>query len=106
VYNSLQAVYAADVLALDLADSMQTAFVGQSLADVDRATVLAFLASKMQIYRQLKLIASSDDAPLGYKNEDVKINGPIVDVKVEIKLATTIFFIPISLEISQVQQSA
>jgi hypothetical protein len=106
VYNSLQAVYAADVLALDLADSFQTAFVGQSLADVDRATALAFLANKMQIYRQLKLIAASDDAPLGYKNEDVKINGPIMDVKVEIKLATTIFFIPISLEISQVQQSA
>lgn len=106
VYNSLQAVYAADVLALDLADSLQTAFVGQSLADVSRADILSFLANKMQIYRQIKLIASSDDAPLGYKNEDVKINGPIVDVKVEIKLATTIFFIPITLEISQVQQSA
>ena len=106
VYNSLQAVYAADVLALDLADSFQTAFVGQSLADVDRATALAFLANKMQTYRQLRLIAASDDAPLGYKNEDVTISGPIMEVKVEIKLATTIFFIPISIDISQVQQSA
>lgn len=106
VYNSLQAVYAADVLALDLADSFQTTFVGQSLADVDAATALAFLANKMQIYRQLKLITSSDDAPLGYKNELVTIDGPIMDVKVEVKLATTIFFIPISIEISQVQQSA
>lgn len=106
VYNSLQAVYAADILALDLAESFQTTFVGQSLADVDAATALAFLASRMQIYRQLKLIAASDDAPVGYKNESIVINGPIMDVKVEVKLATTIFFIPITLEISQVQQSA
>lgn len=106
VYNSLQAVYAADVLALDLAESYQTQFVGKSLADVTRADGLAFLAQKMDIYRRVKLIASSDDAPLGYKNEDVQISGPIMTVKVEIKLATTIFFIPISIDISQVQQSA
>jgi len=106
VYNSLQAVYAADVLALDLAESYQTAFVGKSLADVTRADGLAFLAQKMDIYRRMKLIASSDDAPLGYKNEDITINGPIMTVKVEIKLATTIFFIPITIDISQVQQTA
>lgn len=106
VYNSLQAVYAADVVSLDLAESYQTQFVGKSLADVTRADGLAFLAQKMQIYRQIKLIASSDDAPLGYKNEDVQINGPVMSVQVEIKLATTIFFIPISIDISQVQQAA
>ncbi len=106
VYNSLQAVYAADVLALDLADSFQTQFVGKSLADVTRADGLAFLAQRMDTYRRIKLIAASDDAPLGYKNEDVTINGPVMTVKVEIKLATTIFFIPISIDISQVQQSA
>jgi hypothetical protein len=106
VYNSLQAVYAADVLALDLADSFQTQFVGKSLADVTRADALAFLAQKMDIYRRIKLIASSDDAPLGYKNEDVTISGPTMTVKVEIKLATTIFFIPISIDISQVEQAA
>lgn len=106
VYNSLQAVYAADVLALDLAESFQTRFVGKSLADVSRADGLAFLQDRMQVYRQIKLIASSDDAALGYRNEDVKINGPVMSVKVEIKLATTIFFVPISIDISQVQQTA
>lgn len=106
VYNSLQAVYAADVLALDLAESFETRFVGKSLADVTRADGLAFLFDRMTVYRQIKLIAGSDDAPLGYKNEDVKINGPVMSVKIEIKLATTIFFLPISIDISQVQQSA
>jgi hypothetical protein len=99
-------VYAADVLALDLAESFQAQFVGKSLADVTRADGLAFLAQKMDIYRRVKLIAASDDAPLGYLNADIIINGPIMTVKVEIKLATTIFFIPISIDISQVQQAA
>lgn len=106
VYNSIQATYAADVLALDLAESFQRAFVGKSLADVSRADALAFLAVKMQGYRNIKLITGSDDAPLGYANEDVKINGPVMDVSVEIKLSTTVYFIPISIEISQVQQNA
>ena len=106
VYNSIQAVYLADILALDLADSFQKAFVGKSLADVDAATALSFLQQKMDGYRKLKMIATSDDAPLGYKNAKISIVAPTMDVSVEIKLATAIYFIPISISISQVQQSA
>lgn len=106
VYNSIQAVYDADILALDLANSFQVAFVGQSLADVDAATALSFLAQKMDGYKKLKLIASSDDAPLGWKNPKINILAPTMEVSVEIKLATAIYFIPISISISQVQQSA
>lgn len=106
VYNSIQAVYCSDILALDLAQSFKVAFVGKSLADVDAATALSFLATKMDGYKKLKLIAGSSDAPLGYKNQSVKINGPEMDVAVEIKLATAIYFIPISINISQVQSAA
>lgn len=106
VYNSLQAMYAADLVSLDLADSFQTAFVGQSLADVDASTALSFLASKMDTYKKQKLIAASSDAPLGFKNARVRISGPIMEVGVEIKLATAILFIPINIEISQVQSEA
>lgn len=106
VYNSIQAVYCSDILALDLAQSFKVAFVGKSLADVDAATALSFLAQKMDGYKKLKLIASSTDAPLGYKNQKVSISGPEMDVSVEIKLATAIYFIPISINISQVQSAA
>lgn len=106
VYNSIQAMYAADLVALDLTSSFQTAFVGQSLADVDAAVGLSFLSSKMTSYKQQKLIASSDDAPAGYKNAKIVISGPIMEVSVEIKLATAIYFIPISIEVSQVQSAA
>lgn len=106
VYNSIQATYDADLVSLDLAESFQTAFVGQSLADVDPSTALSFLASKMDQYKKQKLLAASDDAPLGFKNAKVSINGPIMEVSVEIKLATAILFIPINIEISQVQSAA
>jgi hypothetical protein len=106
VYNSIQAVYVSDILALDLAASFQTAFVGKSLADVDAATALSFLAQKMDGYKRLKMIAASTDAPLGYKNPKVSILAPEMDVSVEIKLATAIYFVPININVSQVQQAA
>lgn len=106
VYNSIQAVYCSDILALDLAASFQSAFVGKSLADVDAATAKSFLAQKMDGYKKIKLIAGSDDAPLGYKNDKVSISGPEMDVSVEVKLATAIYFIPINLNFSQVQSAA
>lgn len=106
VYNSIQAMYAADLVALDLAASFQTQFVGESLADVDASTATAFMAAKMDQYKKQKLIAASADAPLGFKNVKVKMNGPIMEVRVEIKLATAILFIPISIDISQVESAA
>jgi hypothetical protein len=57
-------------------------------------------------YKSLKLIAASSDAPLGYKDQLVTINGPVMTVSVNIKLATAIYFIPISIAISQVENSA
>jgi len=106
VYNSIQAVYCSDILALDLAQSFKLSFVGKSLADVDASTGKSFVATKMDGYRKLKLIAGSTDAPLGFKNVKVDINGPEMNIAVEVKLATAIYFIPISINISQVQSSA
>jgi hypothetical protein len=106
VYNSIQATYCSDIIALDLADAFQKAFVGKSLADVDAATAKSFMAQKMDGYKKIKLIAASDDAPLGYKNDKFAISGPEMDVSVEIKLATAIYFIPINLSFSQVQSNA
>lgn len=106
VYNSIQAMYCSDLIALDLGQSFQQTFVGQSLADVDASVCLAYLSQKMTSYRQQKLIAPSDDAPLGYKKAKVSIAAPTVNVSVEIKLATAIYFIPINLYISAVESTA
>jgi hypothetical protein len=106
VYNSIQAVYLSDILALDLAQSFQTAFVGKSLADVSAASALSYLQQRFDYYKKLKITATSDDAPLGYKNAKIVISAPEMDVSVEAKLATAIYFIPIDLALSSVQQSA
>lgn len=106
VYNSLQAVYLSDRLAQDLGDSVETRFVGASLADVDLGTVDSFIREKMEIYKNLKMIVASDDAELGYKGLKISISGPILEIKVEVKLATSIYFAPISIEISQVELSS
>ena len=106
VYNSFQAVYDSDLIALDLAQSFFLTFVGRSDADVDSSVGLAYLAQKMAQYKTQKLIAASADAPLGYKNQSVDLAAPTMTVNVEIKLATAIYFIPININISAVQNSA
>ena len=105
VYNSLQAVYMSDVLAIQLAESLERFAVGKSLADINAASMAGHISKKMEQYRRLKIIGASDDAPLGYKNLKISINGPVAEVKLEAKLATAILFIPIQLELSQIQSS-
>ncbi len=60
----------------------------------------------MADFMKLKLIASSDDALAGFKNASITINGPVMLVSAEIKLAGALYFIPISFLVSPVTQSA
>lgn len=106
VFNSLQAVYVADIIALSTALRMENAFLGQSTADVSAAVGLSFLEGIMADFLRLKLIAPSDDAPAGFRNAQVQISGTAMIVSVEVKLAGAIYFIPITFLVSQVQQSA
>lgn len=107
VFNSIQAVYAADTVSLTLAQRMETAFVGQSVADVSAPVARAFAEGALADMLRLKLIApSDDDAPKGWKNLSIKIRGNAMLVSVEIKLATAIDFIKIDFLVSAVQQAA
>lgn len=106
VFNSIQATYVADIIALTTAQRMQRAFVGQSVADITASLALAFIEGVMKSLMDLKLIAASTDAPRGFKNVNVQIAGVALIVSLEVKLAGLIYFVPISFLISQVQQSA
>lgn len=106
VWNSIQAVYAADTVALTLAQRMERNYVGQSLADVSASAAMTFLKGIMSDLKRLKLIASSDDAVLGFKNAKIKIAGNVMTIDLEIKLATTLVFIPITFMVTQVTQEA
>ncbi len=106
VYNSIQAVYVADIIAMTTAQRMEDAFVGQSVADISAAVAMSFLKGIMADFMRLKLIAASDDAPLGFKNATITISGPAMIVQAEVKLAGAIYFIPISFLVSPVTQTA
>jgi hypothetical protein len=106
VYNSIQAIYASDIVALTVAQRMEKAFVGKSVADVSASVAKSYLQGIMADMKRLKLIAASDDAPLGYRDANIVINGNAMRVSMEIKLAGAILFIPITFLVSQVQQSA
>jgi hypothetical protein len=107
VFNSIQATYVADVIAITTAQRMQRAFVGQSVADVSATLALSFIENIMADFLRLKLIAPSDDgAPKGYKNVVVRLSGTALIISLEVKLAGLIYFVPISFTVSQVQQTA
>jgi hypothetical protein len=106
VYNSLQAVYIADLITYDLNEKFDRAVAGQSVADITAGGALGVLAGACFEYKRLRWIAASDDAPDAYRNARAKLKGGVMEVYCEIKLAGLIYFIPIYLTISQVQQEA
>ena len=106
VFNSVQAVYAADTVSLSTAQAMEVAFAGQSTADISASAALSFLEGIMGNMLRLKLIAPSDGAEKGFKNARVQIRGNAMYVSIEIKLASAIDFIQIDFLVSPVQQTA
>jgi hypothetical protein len=107
LYNSLQAVYAADTVAATAAKRMGRIFKGQSLADVNAAVGVAVLGTILSEMKDQKWLGASDDAPKGYKNLVVKVvNGNALVCSGEIKIATGIKFIPISFLVTAISQTA
>lgn len=103
VFNSAQAIYSADTVALTTAQRMEDAFVGQSNADVTASVAAAAFDGIMADMLRLKLIGVSDDAPKGYTGLKISINGSVMRVQASIRLATAIIFIPIDFTVQMVQ---
>lgn len=106
VYNSLQAVYAANIVALTTAQQMWAQFGGSSVADTTAALAESAIEAIMANLLRLKLIAPSEGAPKGFKNVVVNINAPVMSVSLQVYLATALYFIPISFQIAPVSQTA
>jgi hypothetical protein len=106
VFNSIQAMYVADLIALTTAQRMEVAFVGQSIADISAAIGLSFFEGIMSDFMRLKLIAASDDAPAGFRNAKIKINGGNMIVSAEVRLAGSLYFISINFLVGPVTQTA
>jgi hypothetical protein len=104
-FNSIQAVYMGDIIGRTLKVRLEKAIVGQSVADMGRSQILSILRLILDDLRALKVICPSDGAPLGYINEDVKVTPPTVRISVGVFEATGLYFVPVQLSISAVQQT-
>ena len=105
-YNSIQATYITDIVALSSCQQMQVAFIGQSVADVSAGIILSFFEGIMADFVRQKFLAPSSDAPSGFKNASVVINGPSFVVNAEIKIAGALYFGYLQFLVSQVTQTA
>ncbi len=105
-YNSIQATYITDIVALSSCQQMQTAFIGQSVADVSAGIILSFFEGIMADFVRQKFLAPSSDAPLGFKNASVAIQGPSFVVNAEIKIAGALYFGYLQFLVSQVTSTA
>ncbi len=106
VFNSLQAVYVADLISLSTAIRMEKVFVGKSLADISATQAKGVFEAIMQDFMRLKFITRSDGAEKGWKDLKIKIQGPAMLVTATIFEATGLYFIPINFVINQVTQTA
>jgi len=106
VYNSVQAIYVSDLITLSLIDTFDRQVDGKSAAEITAQGALSILDASMFNYKRLRWISASSDAPKGYKNATANLIGPAMVLKAEIKLNGLIYFVPISLLVSQVTQSA
>lgn len=108
VYNSLQAVYIADVMALTMAQRCQKAFVGQSIADVSASQAVAYVMNILAGFLTQKLIAPSAGAAKGYQpgSISVTISGTTMTINLTVFLAGLLYFVPVTFQINQVTQTA
>jgi hypothetical protein len=106
VLNSVQAIYIADICAQTTGQRIERAFIGQSFADVSPTVVMSFFKNIMTNLKSLKLITASSDAVAGYKNVVIDIQAPAILISAELKLATGVYFAPISFLVTEVQGSA
>ena len=99
VLNSIQAVYAADVVTASGEQAMQT-LIGRSNATVDSTICTLKMADTLDRLKGLGWLAASSDAPLGYRNLKVTMSGGVVRVKCEVKIAQAIYFILVDFTVS------
>jgi hypothetical protein len=106
VFNSFQAVYISDVLALSTALRMEQALVGQNFSDMPPSMAMTAFDRVMKDWLRLKLIFPTSDAPRGYKDAKLVFSGPTVQVEAQVNLDTAIYFVPIKFNVQQVTQTA
>lgn len=105
VYNRANVLYAADVLAYDFRNQLESIYVGVKNT-VSAAEIKSTCESILASYLSQGITVSTDDAPNGFKQLTVQINGNTVNISVVVKLVEGIDFILADITLQRAQQSA
>ena len=103
VWNRANVIYAADVVAFNLRNGLENRYVGKKNT-VSVADVSSVAASILSSFLQQGITVATADAPQGYKNLVVRIEGSTIFVEVTIKIVEGIDFILSEITIQRATQ--
>ena len=105
VYNRANVLYAADILAFDFRNQLESIYVGMKNT-VSAAEIKATCESILATYLAQGITVSTGDAKNGFKQLVVQINGNTVNISVVVKLVEGIDFVLADITLQRAQQSA
>lgn len=93
VYNRMATLHAADVVAYDFRTRLENAIVGARNTDVTAVSIRSLCESLLNGYRGQGLLGGTADAPNGFTNLSVQLNGNTVVIDVTVILVEGIDFV-------------
>ena len=103
VFNRANVLYAADIVAFNFRNTMESVFVGRkntvSVADIEGVA-----SSILSTFLAQGVTVSTTDAPLGFKNLVVRIEGNTIFIEVTIKIVEGIDFVLADITIQRATQ--
>src|SRR5690606_19559764 len=92
VWNRANVLYAGDIVAFNFRNALEARFVGRKNT-VSIADIAGYATSVLNNFLQQGITVSTPDAPQGFKNLVVRIEGNIIRVECVIKLVEGIDFV-------------
>lgn len=105
VYNRGNVMYSADVLAFDFRNQLENIFIGQKNT-IQASEVQSVAQSILATFLAQGITVSTDEAPNGYKQLDVQINGNVITINAIVVLVEGIDFILNDITITRVESEA
>ena len=105
VYNRANVMYAADVLSFDFRNQLENIFVGQKNT-IKASEVKSVAASILATFLAQGITVATDEAPNGYKQLSVAVNGNVITINAIVVLVEGIDFILNDITVTRVQSQA
>jgi hypothetical protein len=105
VFNRANVLYAADVLAFDFRSQLENIFVGRKNT-LQAAEIASVAEAILATFLNQGITVSTPDAPGGFKDLAVELDGNIIRVNVVVKLVEGVDFVLAEINLQRAQASA